>query len=95
MENTEFKDAGIKAPAPLKEIPRRDKSKYCRFHISSGHNTEKKFQLKDAIEDQIKKGKLKRYIKDDYHKGGKKKYKDSNHKSSLSSESTKRKRSPS
>ncbi|MCH81522.1 hypothetical protein A2U01_0002311 [Trifolium medium] len=38
--NTEFPDAGIRPPREIKENPRTNRSKYCRFHKSAGHETE-------------------------------------------------------
>jgi hypothetical protein len=35
----EFRAAGIKAPQSLKESARSDKTKYCRYHQSRGHDT--------------------------------------------------------
>lgn len=48
--NTEFRD--IKQPNPL---PRKEGSrskKYCRYHRSNGHDTNKCYALRDDIEDQ-------------------------------------------
>ncbi|MCH81529.1 hypothetical protein A2U01_0002318 [Trifolium medium] len=63
--NAEFADAGIRPPREIKENPRTDRSKYCRFHRSARHETEDCVQLKDTIEDLIKRGKLNRYTKEE------------------------------
>ncbi|MCI31892.1 hypothetical protein A2U01_0053104, partial [Trifolium medium] len=52
--NAEFADAGIHPPKELRESPRTDKSKFCKYHRSVGHETEDCIQLKDVIEDLIK-----------------------------------------
>ncbi|MCI02903.1 hypothetical protein A2U01_0023937, partial [Trifolium medium] len=56
--NAEFADAGIRPPREIRENSRTDKSKFCRYHKSVGHDTEDCIQLKDAIEELIKMGKL-------------------------------------
>ena len=43
-----------------------DKKKYCRFHKDHGHYTEDSRDLKEQIEELIRKGKLQRFVK----KGG-------------------------
>ena len=51
-----------------------DKNKYCRFHKDHGHKTEDCRDLKEQIEELIRKGKLQKYIK----KGEYSKFKDDN-----------------
>ncbi len=51
--HTEFKEAGIKLPSRLKQRPDTDKTKYCLWHRSNGHNTEDCFQLKDVVKQLI------------------------------------------
>ena len=41
----------------------RDKNKYCRFHKDYGHYTEDYRDLKEQIEEVIRKGKLQKYVK--------------------------------
>ena len=41
----------------------RDKNKYCRFHKDHGHYTEDCPDLKEQIEELIRKGKLQKYVK--------------------------------
>ncbi|XP_021735757.1 uncharacterized protein LOC110702359 [Chenopodium quinoa] len=47
-------------PIPMKARP-RDVKKYCMFHIDMGHYTEECTQLKDNIEELIRKGHLTQY----------------------------------
>ncbi|XP_030963635.1 uncharacterized protein LOC115984764 [Quercus lobata] len=54
----------LKWPRPLHSSPNvRDKNKYCRFHKDHGHNTEDCKDLKEQIEELIRKGKLQKYVK--------------------------------
>ncbi|XP_030970301.1 uncharacterized protein LOC115990628 [Quercus lobata] len=54
----------LKWPRPLHSSPNvRDKNKYCRFHRDHGHNTEECRDLKEQIEELIRKGKLQKYVK--------------------------------
>ncbi|PNX89194.1 hypothetical protein L195_g045311, partial [Trifolium pratense] len=70
-------------------------TKYCRFHKSHGHDTEDCIQLKNVIEDLIKKGKLNIYMKEEgYHGGDSRRKKDSPHRQSRHDESSRTKRSP-
>lgn len=69
-------------------------SKFCRFLKSAKHNNDDCFDLKDAIEELVKKVKHVRFTKDDNSSKDKKKYKSSPQKSSRPNESPKRKRSP-
>ncbi|MCH97983.1 gag-pol polyprotein [Trifolium medium] len=92
--NTEFADAGIRPPKELRENPRTDKSKFCKYHRSAGHDTEDCIQLKEAIEELIKQGKLNRYTKEMGHGSYDKRKYDSSRRHTRRSESPKRKRSP-
>ncbi|XP_065620979.1 uncharacterized protein LOC112020938 [Quercus suber] len=54
----------LKWPRPLHSSPSvRDRSKYCRFHKDHGHYTEDCRDLKERIEELIRKGKLQKFIK--------------------------------
>ncbi|XP_065623282.1 uncharacterized protein LOC136064862 [Quercus suber] len=54
----------LKWPRPLHSSPSvRDRSKYCRFHKDHGHYTEDCKDLKEQIEELIRKGKLQKFIK--------------------------------
>ena len=65
----------LKWPRPLHSSPNiRDKNKYYRFHKDHGHNTEDCRDLKEQIEELIRKGKLQKYVK----KGEYNKFKDGN-----------------
>ncbi|XP_030941986.1 uncharacterized protein LOC115967013 [Quercus lobata] len=65
----------LKWPKPLHSSPNvRDKNKYCRFHRDHGHNTEDCRDLKEQIEELIRKGKLQKYVK----KGEYSKFRDDN-----------------
>nr|XP_023911624.1 uncharacterized protein LOC112023237 [Quercus suber] len=62
---TQIKDEHyLKWPRPLHSSPKvRDKNKYCRFHKDHGHYTEDCRDLKDQIEELIRKGKLEKFVK--------------------------------
>ncbi|XP_050267534.1 uncharacterized protein LOC126712295 [Quercus robur] len=62
---TQIKDEHyLKWPRPLHSSPNvRDKNKYCRFHKDHGYNTEDCRDLKEQIEELIRKGKLQKYVK--------------------------------
>ncbi|XP_030970642.1 uncharacterized protein LOC115991025 [Quercus lobata] len=62
---TQIKDEHyLKWPRPLHSSPNvRDKNKYCRFHRDHGHLTEDCRDLKEQIEELIRKGKLQKYVK--------------------------------
>nr|XP_023892644.1 uncharacterized protein LOC112004641 [Quercus suber] len=65
----------LKWPRPLHSSPSvRDRSKYCRFHKDHGHYTEDCTDLKEQIEELIRKGKLQKFIK----KGEYSKFRDEN-----------------
>ena len=54
----------LKWPRPLHSSPNvHDKKKYCRFHRDHGHYTEDCRDLKEQIEELIRKGKLQKYVK--------------------------------
>ena len=57
---TEIRDKpSLKWPRPLHSSPNvRDKRKYCRFHKDHGHYTEDCRDLKEQIEELIRRGKL-------------------------------------
>ena len=53
-----------KWPRPLHSSPNvRDKKKYCLFHKEHGHYTEDCRDLKEQIEELIRKGKLQKFVK--------------------------------
>ena len=65
----------LKWPRPLHSSPNVcDKNKYCRFYKDHSHNTEDCRDLKEQIEELIRKGKLQRYVK----KGEYSKFRDDN-----------------
>ena len=54
----------LKWPWPLHSSPHiRDKNKYCRFHKDHAHYTKDFRDLKEQIEELIRKGKLQKYVK--------------------------------
>ena len=54
----------LKWPKPLHSSPNvHDYSKYCRFHKDHGHNTEDYRDLKEQVEELIRKGRLQKYVK--------------------------------
>nr|XP_023884357.1 uncharacterized protein LOC111996604 [Quercus suber] len=58
----------LKWPRPLHSSPNvRDKSKYCRFHKDHGHYTEDCRDLKEQIEELIRRGKLQKFVKKGEH----------------------------
>ena len=62
---TEIRDEpSLKWPKPLHSSPNvHDKRKYCRFHKDHGHYTEDCRDLKEQIEELIRRGKLQQYMK--------------------------------
>ena len=57
-------EPSLKWPRPLHLSPSmRDKRTYCRFHKDHGHYTEDCRDLKEQIEELIRKGKLQQYVK--------------------------------
>ncbi|XP_059659077.1 uncharacterized protein LOC132305453 [Cornus florida] len=63
-------DASLKWPPKLKADPiKRSLSKYCRFHRDHGHNTEDCFDLKNQIENLVRKGHLRKFTTEN-GKGG-------------------------
>ncbi|XP_050240950.1 uncharacterized protein LOC126689815 [Quercus robur] len=65
----------LKWPRPLHSTPNvRDKNKYYRFHKDHDHNTKDCRDLKEQIEELIRKGKLQKYVK----KGEYSKFRDGN-----------------
>ena len=68
---TQIKDDHyLKWPRPLHSSPNVcDKNKYCRFHKDHGHNMEDCRDLKEQVEELIRKGKLQKYVKkNEYNK---------------------------
>ncbi|XP_023917455.1 uncharacterized protein LOC112029001 [Quercus suber] len=72
----------LKWPRPLHSSPNVcDKKKYCQFHKDHGHYIKDCQDLKEQIEELIRKGKLQKYVK----KGDSRRFRDENknqHKSS-------------
>ena len=65
----------LKWPRPLHLSPNvRDKNKYCQFHKDHGHYTKDCRDLKEQIEELIRKGKLQKYVK----KGESSRFRDGN-----------------
>ncbi|XP_059639573.1 uncharacterized protein LOC132281943 [Cornus florida] len=55
-------NASLKWPPKLKVDPtKRSRDKYCRFHRDHGHNTEDCFDLKNQIENLVRKGHLRKF----------------------------------
>ncbi|GFS38388.1 hypothetical protein Acr_00g0057190 [Actinidia rufa] len=53
----------VKWSGKIKTDPqKRNRNKYCKFHRDHGHNTEDCFQLKEQIDDLIKRGYLRKYV---------------------------------
>ena len=68
---TQIKDEHyLKWPRPLHSSPNVcNKNKYCRFHKNYGHNTKDCRDLKEQVEELIRKGKLQKYVKkNEYNK---------------------------
>ena len=73
---TQIKDEHyLKWPRPLHSSSNvRDKNKYCRFHKDHSHYTKDCQDLKEQIEELIRKGKLQKYVK----KGESSRFRDGN-----------------
>ena len=57
-------DHALKWPRPLHSSPDvRNRRKYCQFHKDHGHYIEDCKDLKEQIEELIKKGKLQRFVR--------------------------------
>lgn len=54
--NTKFWKVRIQTPYLVRETSQAERSKYCWFHKINDHNTYDCIQIKDAIEDLIKRG---------------------------------------
>ncbi|GAV75375.1 hypothetical protein CFOL_v3_18854, partial [Cephalotus follicularis] len=54
----------MRAPAEIRSV-----EKYCRYHRDHGHDTEECMQLKNQIEDLIRKGHLHKYVDRDAPQG--------------------------
>ena len=56
----------MKWPEKMKRDPKkRNRNKYCRFHRNHGQDTDKCFDLKQQIENLIRKGKLRNFLGQD------------------------------
>ena len=65
----------LKWPRPLHSSPNVcDKRKYCRFHKDHGYYTEDCMDLKEQIEELIRKDKLQKFVK----KGDSNRFRDDN-----------------
>lgn len=60
-QNNEFRE--VKYPNPIPPRPGQQTKKYCRYHWSNGHDTNRCNALKDEMEDLIIKGNLGQYVK--------------------------------
>ena len=60
-------DPSSKWPEKMKGDPnKRNRNKYCHFHIDHGHDTEECFDLKQQIENLIRQGKLRNFLRRDH-----------------------------
>lgn len=53
--NINFKEVGMINPCLVKELDKEDKTKFCYFHKSHGHNIDEFVYLNDLIDELIKK----------------------------------------
>ncbi|XP_061340668.1 uncharacterized protein LOC133287130 [Gastrolobium bilobum] len=60
VAHTEMRNA--ERPRPLKAKSGLDRNRYCAFHDQNGHITDDCWDLRDAIEKNVREGKLKQYI---------------------------------
>ncbi|MED6122914.1 hypothetical protein PIB30_044348 [Stylosanthes scabra] len=51
----------VPAPRPIKNIHRRDRNSYCKYHKQNGHDTEECRDLLDFVEQRLKNGKFREY----------------------------------
>ena len=60
----EVQHKGIILPSPemRPSFKRNDSKDYCEFHKAKGHDTKDCFQLKNVVEDSIRRGYLKDFI---------------------------------
>ena len=59
-------DPSLKWPEKMKRDPKkRNRNKYCRFHRDHGQDMDKCFDLKQQIENLIRKGKLRNFLGQD------------------------------
>ena len=57
-------DPSLQWPKPISTpAEKRDKNKYCRFHLDYGHRTDECRHLKDQLETLIRQGKLQKYVR--------------------------------
>ena len=56
------KDGVFKKPAPVSNTTNKDKSKYCAYHETYGHQTHECRHLKEEIETLIREGKLTEWV---------------------------------
>ena len=60
-------DPSLKWPEKMKGDPnKRNKNKYCLFHRDHGHDTDKRYDLKQRIENLIRQGKLRHFVGRDH-----------------------------
>ena len=56
-------DPFLKWPEKIKEdLNKRNKNKYCRFHIDHGNDTDEYYDLKQQIENLIRQGNLRHFV---------------------------------
>ncbi|XP_022157419.1 uncharacterized protein LOC111024120 [Momordica charantia] len=67
----------LEKPNKMKSsLDKRSKNKYCRFHRDHGHDTSQCYDLRDKVENLIRRGHLKKYVgkKDSCFSQGKRKF---------------------